>query len=88
MKFAYADPPYLYCGRKHYGKLHTDAGVYDTVDGHAALIERLMQEFQDGWGLSLTSTSLWTLLPLCPSDVRVGAWVKPFAVFKPGINPA
>jgi hypothetical protein len=87
MKFAYADPPYLGCGRKHYGKLHADAGVYDTVEGHAALIERLVQDFPDGWALSMTSTSLRTFLPLCPADVRVGAWVKPFAVFKPGVNP-
>jgi hypothetical protein len=26
--------------------------------------------------------------PLCPDGVRVGAWVKPFAVFRPNVNPA
>ena len=25
---------------------------------------------------------------MCPSDVRVCAWVKPFASFKPNVNPA
>ena len=25
---------------------------------------------------------------LCPSGVRIGALVKPFAVFKTGVNPA
>ena len=24
---------------------------------------------------------------MCPDDVRVGAWVKPFAIFKPNVNP-
>lgn len=31
--------------------------------------------------------SLQAILPLCPQGVRVGAWVKPFASFKPGVNP-
>jgi hypothetical protein len=50
------------------------------------LIERL--ETFDAWALSLSSTSLQEVLPLCPDSVRVGAWVKPFAIFKPGVNPA
>jgi hypothetical protein len=28
------------------------------------------------------------MLNFCPEDVRVAAWVKPFAVFKPNVNPA
>lgn len=24
---------------------------------------------------------------MCPDDVRVMAWVKPFAIFKPNVNP-
>jgi hypothetical protein len=28
------------------------------------------------------------MLNLCPDDVRVGSWVKPFASFKPNVNPA
>lgn len=25
---------------------------------------------------------------MCPDNVRVAAWVKPFSVFKPNVNPA
>lgn len=88
MKFAYADPPYLGQGTKHYGKHHDAASVYDILDGHRVLIDRLVAEYPDGWALSLSSPSLRALLPLCPSDVRVMCWVKPFAIFKPGVNPA
>jgi hypothetical protein len=31
---------------------------------------------------------LRVILPLCPDDVRVGAWVKPFHIFKKGVRPA
>jgi hypothetical protein len=85
MKIAYADPPYL--GMAHLYD-HPEAGIYDTVVGHRALIDRLAREFPDGWAYSLSSPSLRVLLPLCPEDVRVGAWVKPFASFKPNVNPA
>lgn len=87
MKFAYADPPYLGVAG-YYKHLHPDALDYDRVETHAALIERLCGEFADGWALSLHSPSLRTILPLCPPDVRVMAWTKPFASFKPGVNPA
>lgn len=79
MRFAYADPPYVGCARKHYGEPEVD---------HEALIARLTGQFQDGWALSATSVSLRYLLPLCPEGVRVAAWVKPFCSFKPGVNPA
>ncbi len=82
MRFAYADPPYPGKSRKHY-KDHPDYG--GEVD-HAALIEMLMREFPDGWALSTNSTVLKDLLPLCPEDIRIGAWVKPFAVFKPHVS--
>lgn len=87
MKFAYADPPYLGCGQKHYGQHHEAAADYDRLETHAALIERLVDEYPDGWALSLHTPSLRAILPLCPEDVRVSAWVKPFASFKPGVNP-
>ena len=32
--------------------------------------------------------SLKFILSLCPDDVRVAAWVKPFCAFKPNVNPA
>lgn len=87
MKFAYADPPYLGCGASHYGHLHESAADYDRPETHKALVERLCDEFADGWALSLTSTTLRVILPMCPEDVRVGAWTKPFASFKPNVNP-
>lgn len=79
MRFAYADPPYVGQAKKLYG--------CDEVD-HPALIERLVCEYPDGWVLSASSPSLRLILPLCPDDVRVMAWVKPFCIFKPGVNPA
>lgn len=86
MKAAYADPPYLGCSRKHYGD-HPEHAIYDTVEGHKALIERLTTDYER-WALSCTSGNLRTLLPICPEDVRVMAWIKPFAAFKKGVNPA
>ena len=87
MRFAYADPPYLGCG-KLYAAHHPQALDWDNLDTHAALIRRLASEYADGWALSLSVPSLQRLFPLCPAGVRVGAWVKPFASFKPNVNPA
>jgi len=86
MIFCYADPPYLGCG-KLYTKEHDQALIWDDPEEHRKLIQRLSDEYPDGWAYSLSSTTLQTLLPMCPSDVRVMAWVKPFAVFKPNVNP-
>lgn len=83
MKFAYADPPYLGQGKKLYG--HPE---WDRLEVHAYMIKWLCENYPDGWVMSASSPSLRTILPLCPEDVRVGAWVKPFAVFKPNVNPA
>lgn len=85
MRFAYADPPYLGCGRL-YLKHHPQALDWDSPEKHRALIKSL-SEF-DGWAMSLSSPSLRVILPMCPEDCRVAAWVKPFAVFKPNVNPA
>jgi len=87
VRIAYADPPYLGCAAKLYGHLHPDAAEYDRIETHARLIERLSDE-HDAWALSLSTPSLQALLAVCPTDVRVGAWVKPFCSFKPGVNPA
>lgn len=83
-KIAYADPPYLGCSR-YYD--HPDAGVWDNPRTHIDLMEVMDNEY-DAWALSLSSTSLRQLLPESPPDTRVAAWVKPFASFKPGIDPA
>ena len=87
MKFAYADPPYLNQGKRLYGKHHPEAHVWDSVAEHAALIARLTIEYPDGWAMSLSTSSLRTLLPICPEDVRIAAWVKPFCAFKKGVRP-
>ena len=77
MRLAYADPPYVGQARKHYKSEEVD---------HVALIKQL--QGYDGWALSASSPSLHYLLPLCPANVRVAAWVKPFCSFKPHVNPA
>lgn len=38
--------------------------------------------------MSLSSPSLRTILPMCPDDCRVMAWVKPFAAYKPNVGNA
>lgn len=82
MRVAYADPPYLGLAAKFYGD-----PTYDSLAEHHRLIERMDAEY-DAWAYSLTSTTLRQVLPLCPEDVRVMAWVKPFASFKPGVRVA
>lgn len=83
MRFAYADPPYLGCAARLYGD-----PTYDSPEAHRDLIARLVSDYPDGWAMSLNSTTLHTILPMCPADVRIAAWVKPFAAFKPGVSPA
>ena len=87
MKFAYADPPYLGTA-KRYTENHPDALDYDNPEMHRVLVSRLTEEFPDGWALSASSTSLQEILPMCPSDVRIAAWVKPFAAFKKNVRNA
>ncbi len=87
MKMAYADPPYLGCSY-FYAQLHPEAMIWDDPETHRELIVRLCDDFPDGWAMSLSSPSLRTILPMCPEDVRVGSWVKPFASFKPNVRVA
>jgi len=78
MRVAYADPPYIGL-----------AGYYpekEEVD-HAKLVNSLSENY-DCWALSLHTPSLQEILSYCPRDVRVGAWVKPFCSFKPGVGQA
>lgn len=79
MIFAYADPPYVGCANRYPEKEEVD---------HVGLIERLTRDYPDGWALSCSSPSLKLLLPLCPEDVRVMAWVKPFCAFKANVTLA
>jgi hypothetical protein len=87
VKFAYADPPYLGLAAKFYGHLHEQAADYDDPETHRQLIQRLCDEF-DGWALSLHTPTLKVMLDFCPDDVRVAAWVKPFASFKKNVTRA
>lgn len=79
MRFAYADPPYIGQARKHYGP--------DAREVNHPLLIAHLQEF-DGWALSLSAPTLRVILPMCPDDVRVCAWVKPFAAFKKNVTQA
>jgi hypothetical protein len=67
MIFAYADPPYP-------GK----ASLYPerTEVDHASLLQRLTENYPDGWALSTSSEALRDVLSLCPRGVRVCAWFK------------
>jgi hypothetical protein len=88
MRIAYADPPYLgQCAR--YDHQHGTSGTcWDQIETHHELVRRLAADFPDGWAVSCSSPMLHALLPACPDDIRVAAWVKPFAIFKPNVNPA
>tara|TARA_Y100000310_G_scaffold344025_1_gene454607 strand:- start:11604 stop:12131 length:528 start_codon:yes stop_codon:yes gene_type:complete len=79
MIFAYADPPYIGQAKKHYDSEEVD---------HKELLRELTGGLYGGWALSCSSPSLQEILALCPTDVRVGAWVKPFCSFKANVNPA
>jgi hypothetical protein len=79
MKFAYADPPYPGCGGRYVEKTEVD---------HHELVAHLVENYPDGWALSTSSPALRNIIVLCPADCRIAAWVKPFAVFKPNVNPA
>lgn len=78
MRFCYADPPYPGQAHRYPEKQEVD---------HQELIDMLCEEFPDGWALSTSSSALQDVLAMCPDDVRIAAWVKPFAVFKPNVNP-
>jgi hypothetical protein len=77
MLVAYADPPYIGQADRYPEKQEVD---------HEKLIRQL--EGYDAWALSASSPSLHIILPLCPKDTRIAAWVKPFCSFKPNVNPA
>ena len=81
MKFAYADPPYYKLGKRWYGKLHTEAAEWDKKETHLALIERLINEYPDGWALSCNPAQLpWMIKH---GGIRVCAWAKTFHQIKP-----
>lgn len=78
MRFAYADPPYLGAGKRKRYEEHPDAKVWDSEDAHAELINKLINEYPDGWAYSCNSLDLSWVLKYCPKDARIAAWVKTF----------
>jgi hypothetical protein len=88
LTFAYADPPYLGCCKLYEHDHGDDGRCWDDLDTHRHLIDRLIVEYPDGWAMSASSVSLRDLLPLCPPDIRIGAWCKTFGAFKRGVRPA
>ena len=83
MKFAYADPPYFGCGKSLYGKHHPEAAVWDDPQTHIDLAHKLVDEYPDGWVLSLNPRDLKMYLNALPDDVRIGSWVKTFHQIRP-----
>jgi hypothetical protein len=77
LTFAYADPPYPGRARKYYADEPTYAGEVDHVALIASLEASRREARYAGWALSTSADALRSLLPLCPPEVRVAAWVKP-----------
>lgn len=75
-RIAYADPPY-----PGMAALYRDQPTYGGEVDHAALIASLSAGY-DGWALSTSAKALRDVLPLCPPEARVCAWVKPHGVRK------
>ncbi len=71
LSIAYADPPYPGRSKRYYGGHPDYAGEVD----HAELVASLSAEY-DAWALSTSADALQDVLALCPSGVRVAAWVK------------
>lgn len=71
LTFAYADPPYPGLAFRYYGKREVN---------HKRLIASLEYSDYAGWALSTSTKALRDILPLCPREARVCAWVKPIGV--------
>lgn len=90
LRGAVADPPYIGQSAKHYSDHPDYAGEVD----HGELVARL--QGYDCWALCLHSPSLHICLDHCrdhglslmDGDIRVMAWVKPFAAFKRNVRVA
>ena len=78
MRFAYADPPYYGMGAKMYGYPE-----WDDKGRHLELLASLRDEYPDGWALSCNPRDLQWVLPDCPEDTRVCAWVKTYHQVRP-----
>lgn len=81
MKFAYADPPYYKQGKKLYGKLHSEAAVWDDKQAHLDLIDKLINDYPDGWALSCNPSDLSWIIQ--HDGIRVCVWAKTFHQIRP-----
>lgn len=88
LRIGYADPPYPGCA--HLYKDHPD---YDGEVDHGFLLASLDYDY-DGFCLHTSSVALADMLEIAgrvcehPKDIRVMAWVKPFAAFKANVSVA
>jgi hypothetical protein len=76
MKVAIADPPYPGNSKRLYADHHDFAGEVD----HKGLVDRLEDEFPDGWALCTGAKNLQEVAALCP-PVKLRIWVKPGTPF-------
>lgn len=83
MKFAYADPPYFKQGKKRYGEFHEEAAIWDNQQSHLDLIQRLIDEYPDGWAMSCNPADLHWLINGSGGGIRVCAWTKTFHQIRP-----
>lgn len=89
MRFAYADPPYLGQGQRRYGEHHDEAHLWDRPSTHLAMVETLINDYPDGFAISLHEPSLQDYLGWVPRDRRrICVWFKTFAAFKPNVRVA
>lgn len=84
MRIAIADPPYFGCSRRYYSD-HPECGIYDTIEGHEALINRLASQYH-GFAVAMNSKDLQLLLPLFPDGIQVAAWHKPDGMASGGVT--
>jgi hypothetical protein len=82
LSFAVADPPYPGMSYKIYGDHPDFAGEVD----HPALIERLCDEYDDGWVLFSNGQDAAALAGLMPPQTRLLAWIKPDSEIFPGVS--
>ena len=86
MRFAYADPPYIGCAKLY--KDHPQHMLYDTIHGHAMLLQRLQDEYPDGWAYSCNPGHIAAVSQYINVNHRIMCWAKSFAVFKPNVGLA
>jgi len=84
----YADPPYAACRFKYARRVASRQWGRDArADFMRELIAVVERHRGKVGAISMTSREALRLGHLFPSDARVLAWVKPYAVMRPGVSP-